>query len=69
MLKRKNLNKENKKPFTSIKISAKYKNLSQQNIKGAVMQIEKGLTNDCLRFQKYSENFAFQLFIVLQFKR
>ena len=30
------------------------------------MQIEKTLTNDHLVFQKYPENFAFQLFIILQ---
>ena len=32
-------------------------------LKGTVMQIEKGRINDCLR--KYSENFSFQLFIIL----
>ena len=35
-------------------------------IKGTVMQIEKALINDRLSVQKDSENFAFQLFIVLQ---
>ena len=30
------------------------------------MQIEKALINDRLPFQMYPENFAFQLFIVLQ---
>ena len=36
-------------------------------IKGTVMHIEKALINDCLYlFQKYPENFAFQLFIILQ---
>ena len=30
------------------------------------MQIDKALINDHLRFQKYPENFAFQLFIILQ---
>ena len=33
--------------------------------KGTVMQIEKAPINDCLRFQKYAENFAYQLFITL----
>ena len=32
--------------------------------KGTVMQNEKALIND--RFQKHPENFAFQLFIILQ---
>ena len=32
-------------------------------IKGTVMQIEKALVND----QKYPEDFAFQLFIILLF--
>ena len=30
------------------------------------MQIEKALINDRYVFQKYPENFAFQLFIILQ---
>ena len=30
------------------------------------MQIEKALINDCLLVQKYPENVAFQLFIILQ---
>ena len=30
------------------------------------MQIEKALISDQLRFQKYHENFAFQLFIISQ---
>ena len=34
--------------------------------KGTVMQIEKALINDGLRFQKYPENFTFQLFIIFQ---
>ena len=34
--------------------------------KGTIMQTEKALINDRLRVQKYSENFAFQLFIILQ---
>ena len=34
-------------------------------LKGTVMQIEKALINDCLHFQKYPENFAFELFITL----
>ena len=34
-------------------------------LKGTVMQIEKALINDCLRVQKYPENFAFELFITL----
>ena len=38
----------------------------KRNIKGAVMQIEKTLINDHLLFQKYSENLASQLFIILQ---
>ena len=37
-----------------------------ENIKGTVMQNEKALINDRLCFQNYLENFAFQLFIVLQ---
>ena len=35
-------------------------------IKDVVMQIEKALINDRLLFQKYPENFASQLLIVLQ---
>ena len=35
------------------------------NIKGTLMEIEKVLINDCLRVSKVSENFAFQLFIIL----
>ena len=34
--------------------------------KGTVMQIEKELINDRLLFQKYPENFAFEIFIILQ---
>ena len=34
--------------------------------KGTVMQIEKGMINDRYVFQGYPENFAFQLFIILQ---
>ena len=30
------------------------------------MQIERALINDRLRFQKYPENFASQLFIILE---
>ena len=36
------------------------------NFKGTVMQIEKTVINDRLRFQKYPENFVFQQFITLQ---
>ena len=36
------------------------------NLKGTVMQIEKALINDPLQLQKYPENFALQLFKVLQ---
>ena len=34
--------------------------------KGTVIKIEKALTNDHLRVQKYSENFAFQLLLIFQ---
>ena len=34
------------------------------NVKGTVMQIEKALINDSLMFQKYVENFAFQVIII-----
>ena len=34
--------------------------------KGTVMQIEKAKMNDRLRFQTYSENFAFQQFIIFE---
>ena len=34
--------------------------------KGTVKQIEKTLKNDRYVFQKYPENLAFQLFIILQ---
>ena len=40
--------------------------LSYFSIKSTVMQIEKTLTNGRLRVQKYPENFAFLLFIILQ---
>ena len=30
------------------------------------MQTEKSLINDCLHVSKYTENFAFQLFLILQ---
>ena len=33
-------------------------------LKGTVMKIEKALIND--HFQKYPENFAFELFIIWQ---
>ena len=36
------------------------------HFEGTVIQIEKALINDTLVFQKYPENFAFQLFIILQ---
>ena len=35
-------------------------------LKVTVMQIEKALINDRLRVLKYSQNFAFQLFTILQ---
>ena len=35
-------------------------------LKGTVVQIEKALINDYYVFQKYPENFTFQLFIVLK---
>ena len=34
--------------------------------KGTVIQIEKAVRYDRWRFQKYPENVAFQLFIILQ---
>ena len=37
-----------------------------KTLKDTVMQIEKAVINDHSLFQKYSENFAFQLFIILQ---
>ena len=36
------------------------------NLKGTVMRTENPLINDRFRYQKYNENFAFQLFIILQ---
>ena len=36
------------------------------NFKVIVIQIEKALINDPYVFQKYPENFAFQLFIIFQ---
>ena len=35
-------------------------------VKGTVMQIDIALINDRWRFQKYFENFGFQLLIILQ---
>ena len=37
----------------------------KKQFKVSVMQIEKVLINDRLRVQKYPENFALQLFIIL----
>ena len=39
----------------------------KKKIKGAVMQIEKVPINDRLRVSKVSENFSFQLYIILQY--
>ena len=39
--------------------------LVKKQFKGTVMQIEKVLINDRYVFQKYPENFAFQLFKIL----
>ena len=38
----------------------------RKTVKGTVMQIKKALINVAYVFQKYSKNFAFQLFLVLQ---
>ena len=37
-----------------------------QYLKGTTMQIKITLIKDCLRIPEYPENFAFQLFVILQ---
>ena len=42
-----------------------YTEIWNYKLKGTVMQIEKALINDGFVIQKYPENFAFQLFLIL----
>ena len=43
-----------------------YDSLRKDTFKVTAMQIEKALINNSILFQKYLQNFAFHLFIVLQ---